>query len=615
MATINECYDYIQSKISYFKECYQSLRKASDDYAFSALCIKSDYYKNPSLNFDDHMVEEMMVDGSGDGGVDAIFMDPNSSDSDLVLAQSKFHQDISYEEIVNAISKMVAFYNDMKEGNFGDVRDRVVRRFLNCNADVGEESKVVFVLYISAPKNRIRSTRYEAAFQKLVKEPNKFALRVLFDEDIKEAIKEAESRRPDVESGKLTIDAADNYLMYGDEEAIIVNVSAFCIKQLYGTHTLTLLSKNLRYHISGAPIDRAIKESITKNPDDFWFKNNGITIICEDFEISGKEVKLQHFSIVNGGQTTYNLYRSKDLVRDNDFYLPCKIIKVRGDNEDQKGLFVLEIAKATNSQKAIKAIDLKANSPEQIRFARAMREVGVYYQTKRGEKIPDEYKSEGYKNTDLAEVGKLCLAAIFQLPGTSRNKPSTLYNPEYYEPIFSRNERKIAKLVKQLLYMDYYYRNGFLDDFDENYKSNPNANSYIPLAHNARTICVAFAAFASRYCSGNLDDLKVKKMFDNMGEDSYSKYLYDIFVDIDSVDAFFPESLFTNKDEFDKVLYKLYEAIIRTGLKCYTTASASDKSLNETNYLKRDANYFGMIKFEWDDLIEKVQAIFNSFGC
>jgi hypothetical protein len=36
-----------------------------------------------------------------------------------------------------------------------------------------------------------------------------------------------------------------------------------------------------------------------------------------------------------------------------------------------------------------------------------MRNVGVFYQTKRGEVIPKDFKDD-YKNTDLVEVGKLC---------------------------------------------------------------------------------------------------------------------------------------------------------------------------------------------------------------
>ncbi len=199
--------------------------------------------------------------------------------------------------------------------------------------------------------------------------------------------------------GKIKIDARDNYLLYGDDAAM-VNVSAFSIKSLYAQHNNNLLARNLRYHIAGREIDRSIAETIRDNPESFWLKNNGITIVCDDFEIDGKEVRLRNFSIINGGQTTYVLHKSHDIDETHDLYLPCKIIRVLGNTEDEKNSFSLAIAKATNSQKAIKPVDLKANSPEQVRFGQVMREAGIFYQTKRGEVVPKAFK-EAYLNTSL----------------------------------------------------------------------------------------------------------------------------------------------------------------------------------------------------------------------
>lgn len=600
-------YKYIETKIQQLKESYPSLRDKTDDYVFSVLCIKSNFYKNPSLLFNEQIIGEMVVDGSNDGGADALLTDPNSDESNFVIVQSKFYKNISFEDVCNAITKMVRFYNDMISGDYGTIHQKVITRFLNLNAEVGEESKVVFTFYTSANKGGIRKERINKAFEALTKDSDKFELRVLYADDICNEIKEAESRRPSVESGKIEIDEANNYLSYGDE-AIIVNVSALCIKELYGTHGLNLLSRNLRYHVSGSNIDRAIKDSIKNSPDMFWFKNNGLTIICDSFNISGKQIKLKNFSIVNGGQTTYNLYKSKDLNISNNFYLPCKIITVRGNTEDEKNLFALEIAKATNSQKAIKPVDLKANSPEQVRFANTMRSNGIFYQTKRGEIVPKEYKEE-YLNTDLADTGKLCLAAIFQLPATSRNKPSILYNQQFYEPIFDGNQDKVAKITKELLYVDYYFKNSFLKIFDGNIASNPNSNELIPFAHNARTTCIAFVAFASRYMSGNIDDKKLGVIFKNIGEGTYNQYFYDIFRDIDSIDSLFDPKLFNNKDVLDEKLYLLFDVIIKAGRKCFSNDKKYDSSLNETNYLKKDNNYYSILKIEWDSLKDKIEKI------
>ncbi len=609
--TSKECYEFIERKISYFKEKYQSLRNKSNDYAFSALCVKSNFYKNPVLDFDDGTIEKMMVDGTCDGGVDALLSDPSSDEStNLVLVQSKHYKKIEFDDLVNAVTKMVRFYNDMSKGDYGNFNDKVISRFCDLKADVGEESKVIFVLYTSAPKNKIKYDRIEKAFKASLTETDKFELRVLFDEDICNEIKDAESRRPDVESGKLFIDESDNYLSYNEDEAIIGNVSAWCIKELYATHGLTLLAKNLRYYVHNGNIDDAIKDSIRNSREDFWFKNNGITIICDWFEVSGKQVNLKHFSIVNGGQTTVNLYKCRELNKETDFYLPCKIIVTKGDTEDMKNSFALEIAKATNSQKPIKPIDLKANSVEQVRFAKAMRDNGIFYQTKRGEKVPDNYKLP-YLNSDLAEVGKLCLASIFQMPGTSRNKPSTIYNPEYYEPIFNGNQDKIAKISKELLYVDYYYRNLFLNKFDAKNANGAISGELLPFAHNARTICIAFTCLACRYLNGNIDETKMSEVFKNVKDGESSKACYDIFKNLDDIDTLFGKDLFGDKDKLDEVLYKLFDVVIKEGRKLYSNRKDNDSTLNESNFLKKDFNYYSILRSGWDEFPEKMQ---NAFG-
>jgi hypothetical protein len=50
------------------------------------------------------------------------------------------------------------------------------------------------------------------------------------------------------------------------------------------------------------------------------------------------------------------IHKSREISEHQDLFLPCKIIKTFGDTEDEKNLFSLEIAKATNSQKAIKRV-------------------------------------------------------------------------------------------------------------------------------------------------------------------------------------------------------------------------------------------------------------------
>lgn len=605
-------YKTIQDKIHSLKETYHSLKSKSDDYVFTILCVKASFFKNPALDFGDEQINSFFVDSTKDGGVDALFTDKNSETDNLIICQSKYYETIKFDDVRNAVSKMISFYKSMEHGEYEIANEKVQRRFLSLNAEVGEESKICFVFYTSALKNGIREDRITKLLQEYGLDSNKFEIQLYFADDIVDEIKESESRRPTVESGKIEIDSANNALIYQDSAAI-VNVSAFSIKDLFATHSTNLLSRNLRYFVKKKDIDSSIKDTISKSPETFWFKNNGITIICDDFEIDGKQVKLKNFSIVNGGQTTTLLYKSKEINKENDLFLPCKIIQTRGTTEDEKNLFSLEIAKATNSQKAIKQIDLKANAPEQVRFSNEMRNVGIFYQTKRGEVIPKDYK-EDYKNTDLADVGKLCLAGIFQLPGSSRSKPSILYSEKYYNPIFNGNQSQICSLVKELLYIDNYFRKTFIFKFDKAKENTASANEIIPFAHNSRTICIAFVVLASRYYYKNIKTSDLTFIFNHINtEKSYDDYFYDIFKNLNEVNFILPKKVFNDKEQYDEILYKLFESIINSGKRYYCLKKDSDNSLNQSNFLKKDNNYFAILKSDWDEVLEpKIRTIFDS---
>ena len=568
------------------------------------------FYKNPAYEITESDFGDIIVDGHADGGIDILLDDPSSETSDLIIGQAKFHQTISFDECSDAVNKMADFYISMNQGHYENVNAKVQQRFLMLDAEVGEESKVKFVLFTSAPKNNIRFDRLEKALYSKLTDRSKFELIVLFDVDIIEEIKEAESRRSSVASGKIDIDVANNWLKYKDMAAI-VNVSALSIKKLYAQHHTNLLARNLRYHVSGANVDRAIEDSINNNAELFWLKNNGITIICDGFELDGKEVKLTNFSIVNGGQTTYKLARNKKISEYYNFYLPCKIVRIIGDNEDEKGKFSLEIAKATNSQKAIKNSDLKANAPEQIRFSQAMRDVGIFYRTKRGEDVPTAYKSREL-HSDIADIGKLCLSGVFQMPCSSRSKPSIIYSPEYYDYIFSGNQQQIARICKELLYIDYYFKTKFIKKYVKNITKTLNSEIKVQFANNARTVCTAFVMLASRYYQKNLNFSSLNTLFKAAQNDKLSDpNVYNIVKNISGINWILPPDVFADKDKYDEVLYKLFELMIQHGTHDLMIIMRTNDNITASNYLKKDKNYIDILSMNWDSISNGIVSIFD----
>lgn len=598
--TSNEYYDFIKDKISNLKKQYQFLRDKSDDYVFSALCIKNSIYKNPEHLLSESELSSFIVDGSHDGGVDFMLPDPNNEGTDdYIIGQAKYYTTITTDIAKNAIHKMIDFYLNMRSNYYGNTREDVIHRFLSLEGNVGDESKVKFMLFTSAKKNHIQ----DRVLQKILTDRlgnTGYELFVYFAEDVAEEIKEAESRRPDVEDGKLELDEANNVLRFSGDAAAVVNISAKSLKTLYAQHNKNLLAKNLRYFIKGkSDVNTDIKNTIANSPDSFWYKNNGITIVCESFRVDGRELKLKRFSIVNGGQTTYLIFKNGPDNNTDDFFITCKVISIQGTSEDERSQFVLDIAKATNSQKPIKPSDLKANAPEQIRFANNMKEVGIFYNTKRGDAIPSQYK-DGYKNSEISKVGKLSLAGIFQIPGTSRNKPSSFYDEKYYGPTFRKNQKLVSGYIRDLLYVDYYFDKYFLAKFDRTHRDDP----ILPFAHNSRTICISFVALGARIILNDIPNFGV--IIQHVAEEGfYENYLYPKLKDYDHLPYIIKPEVFNgDKDILDDYLFKLFSTIIKEGFKSYESAHEYDQTLNATNYLKRDASYFKILKKSWTDLKE-----------
>lgn len=602
----NIIYQSIIDRVRDIRSIYSFLKKKADDYVFSAVCIKYSIFKNPALNLTEYELEKAIIDGSNDGGADFLVLDPNNEEaSDLIIGQSKYREKISKEDAINSINKMVDFYQKLRACDFNGLRQDVVSRFQSLYSEIGDESKIIFSLYVSAPQNGIRIDTLKRIVEERLGGEEKYELRVFFGPNIEEEISEAESRRPYVEKGSLFIDRRDNYLEY-DDSAVIVNISASSLKKLYANYGNNLLSMNLRFFTKKHEIDSEIKNTIQNERKTFWFKNNGITIVCEDFRIDGKELKLKNFSIINGGQTTYLIYKNGPTYEDEDFFICCKVITAIGDMQEQKDQFILEIAKATNSQKAIKDTDLKANSPEQLRFGRGLRQRGVFYKTKRGEDIPKDYRLD-YLHTDYPATGKLYLAGVFQLPAKSRNKPSSMKDEKFYNPIFvNSTDQKSSGLIKDLLYVDHFFRNSFIDDFDKEYEGDP----IISFANNSRTICIAFIGLVSRIVQKNLDAFSFRQAINKVTTESYyDDYIYPMLKNIDNMDHFILQKYMEgDKTELDKVLKSFFNRLIREGFKYFSSVKNNDPSLVESNFLKKDSNYYHILNASWSDIMELIDS-------
>lgn len=119
----------------------------------------------------------------------------------------------------------------------------------------------------------------------------------------------------------------------------------------------SLFEKNIREYLGGTSgINKGIIATL-KNKDErrnFFYYNNGITIICDRAKADSKKVEITNPQIVNGCQTVNSIsevLKNEDRIEDNfkDVYVMVKILVLEKKDTD----FYRDIVKYTNSQNSI----------------------------------------------------------------------------------------------------------------------------------------------------------------------------------------------------------------------------------------------------------------------
>ena len=62
MPVSQNSYEFITQKINSMKTSNPSLRNKPNEYVFSALCVKANFFKNPALVLNDSDYEDFIVD-------------------------------------------------------------------------------------------------------------------------------------------------------------------------------------------------------------------------------------------------------------------------------------------------------------------------------------------------------------------------------------------------------------------------------------------------------------------------------------------------------------------------------------------------------------------------
>ena len=175
------------------------------------------------------------------------------------------------------------------------------------------------------------------------------------------------------------------------KRVLVGRISVREIHRIFDEHGDRLLERNVRRFLGHANRTNVDIRDTLLDPgrsSNFYFYNNGITVVCDRFDFnalqrSDYQVRITNLQVVNGGQTCKTIHRT---LRDNGACAADSSVLIRiYQLPDESPEIVRDITRATNSQSPVDLRDLRSNDDIQKTLALGMEPLGFTYKRRREE--------------------------------------------------------------------------------------------------------------------------------------------------------------------------------------------------------------------------------------
>lgn len=192
---------------------------------------------------------------------------------------------------------------------------------------------------------------------------------------------------------------------------------------------------NVRDYQGAVEVNKEIRESLASaDVTEFWWLNNGVTVLCSQATVAGKKFQLDNVQIVNGLQTSHAIYKTLSNLSNshptfNRSILVRLIVTEDPDTRDK-------VIRATNKQTAVPDASLRATDPIQRQIEAYFADNGWFYDRRK-----NYYRNEGRsaeKIVGIPHLAQAIMAMGMSRPDHSRARPSSLLKKDdEYKALFS----------------------------------------------------------------------------------------------------------------------------------------------------------------------------------
>ena len=432
---------------------------------FCAECVLYD------MHIGSDKIQQGNVDGNGDGGIDSFYVFLNDElvlDGDMIInsrqnridiyaIQSKHTRGFKQTPVIYLSEAIeMILNNSIEEGILkNSFRPKLVRKILQfrelwSSVNLRPYSINVHARYCTigeevSPQVQQKATELEAKISRIGS-----TIKCNFEFIGAKRLIQLSQRMSQIECAELLLVDTPINPSQGGYVALtsIENYYNFITKD--GKLRQSLFDMNVRDYQGSTSVNAQIQMTL-ENPqdEDFWWLNNGVSIISSGVRNSNKKLSLDYPQIVNGLQTSFEIFRriSNGNYISNQKNILIRIVEIPLENKASRD----KIIRATNSQTQLPPSSFRSTDEIHRSIENYFKDNNLFYDRRRS-----YYSNQGIPKEQIVSIEHLaqCMTAIALGQPYTAQTQENIYNENNtsYQKIFSNHTltsyRNAVMLVK-----------------------------------------------------------------------------------------------------------------------------------------------------------------------